>query len=74
MDTNKTEVAEVSKTQDRAEMEAFVSKYAAKGRKVSIVCGAIVEVGEPTGSLNLRFRDEQIGKLALAMRAAKGGF
>lgn len=64
----KPELVEFSPEAIRAYVEARAAMEAARGRKVSVVCGAIVEEGEPTGSLNLHVRQEIIRAMAAALR------
>lgn len=55
-------------------INAFIAKLSPKRQaRVSIVCGAIVEAGDPSGSLNLRFRSEQAHALALEIARNRGG-
>lgn len=68
----KLEQAEVSRIEEAEAMRAFIAKLSpARQAKVSVVCGAIIEQGEPTGGLNLRFRNERILALALSMKAGR---
>lgn len=49
-------------------MNSFIAKLSMKRQvRVSIVCGAIVEQGEPTGGLNRQFWSDHAHTLAVAM-------
>lgn len=68
-----TRIARADEQQQiREAMNAFISKLSPKRKaRVSIVCGAIVEAGDPSGSLNRQFRDEQFRALALQIKAGR---
>jgi len=52
----------------------FIAKLPAKRQaRISIVCGAIVEKGDPSGSLNLRFRSELAHALAVEIARKRAG-
>lgn len=56
------------KQQIREAMNAFVAKLSPKRQaRVSIVCGAIVEAGDPSGGLNRQFWSEYAHALAVKM-------
>lgn len=62
--------AEVSNLETEAQAER---RKALAKPGVTEVCGAIIEAGDPTGSLNLRVRQAQIRELAAQYRAKKAG-
>lgn len=63
--------SEVSRFNPMAE---FIAKLSPKRQaKISIVCGAIVEAGDPSGSLNLRFRSELAHALAVEIMRKRAG-
>lgn len=60
------------KQQIRAAMNAFIAKLSPKRQaRVSIVCGAIVEVGDLSGGLNRQFWNDQAHALALQIKAGR---
>ena len=64
--------SEVSRIATPAAMAEFIAKLSPKRQaRVSIVCGAIVEAGDPSGALNRQFRDEQAHALALQIKAGR---
>lgn len=64
----KPELQGFSNEEIRAYVEARVAQEAAKGKKVSLVCGVIEEAGDPTNGLNLRVQQEIIRAMAAAIR------
>lgn len=54
---------------DAALLEA-ASKIPHRGA-LSVVCGAIVEAGEPTGAVNLQVRLQEINRMAVEILRAK---
>ena len=62
------ELADFSHASIRAYVEARVAQEAAKGRKVSLVCGVIEEAGDPTNGLNLLVQQEIIRAMVAAIR------
>lgn len=64
----KPELVEFSPEAIRAYVEARAAIETAKGRKVSVVCGAIIEEGDPTNGLNLLVRQEIICAMSAALR------
>lgn len=66
--------SEISRIATEAAMRDFIATLSAKRQaRVSIVCGAIVEAGDPSGSLNLRFRSEQCHALAVRIAREQAG-
>lgn len=63
----KSSNAEVGTKAGRELMEKLASG------KAEIVCGVVVERGEPTNGLNLRLRLDAIHAEALRIKAAKAG-
>ena len=65
------ELQDFSSEAMRVYVEARAAQEAAKGKKVSVVCGAIIEEGDPSNGLNLRVRQEIIRKMAAALRGGR---
>lgn len=54
-----------------AELAEAAQKYHPKG-KISVESGAIIEEGEPTNTVNLLVRLDEIDALAQTIKAARG--
>lgn len=67
----KPELKGFSNEEIRAYVEARAAQEAAKGKKVSVVCGAIREEGDPSDGLNLRVRQEIIRAMAATIRESR---
>jgi hypothetical protein len=62
------------KQQIREAMNAFIAKLSPKRQaRVSIVCGAIVEAGDPVGSLNRQFWSDRAQALAVQIANKQAG-
>lgn len=60
------------KQQIREAMNTFIAKLSQKRQaRVSIVCGAIVEVGDLSGGLNRQFWGDQAHALALQIKTER---
>jgi hypothetical protein len=65
---------ETSRIATEAAMRDFIATLSAKRQaRVSIVCGAIVEAGDPSGSLNRQFREDQCHALAVRIALKRAG-
>jgi len=65
---------EAGRIATEAAMRDFIATLSAKRQaRVSIVCGVIIEAGDPVNSLNLRFRSEQCHALAVRIARKRAG-
>lgn len=72
MNLNQAEVSSVSTTERDAALLEAAKKYHPHG-KIAIVCGVIVEDGEPTGTVNLQVRNDAIDALAVQIKRQRAG-